>query len=460
MLNGIDRSRGMRVAAFLGLLAPALAAQALSLPASDPVGIGRGGAGVAFGRSLEAAALNPALLTTLSETRSAYLGLGGEFHSSQVTLQGNQQSIYSTDRNRFLPAFGAAWRLNDRTVLGVKVDAPFLRHGQLPSDTAARFLGDELNLNTLRAEIQAARSFGSEGQFSLGVSLGMVRIDLTQGTVLRSQVGNTPTQAVSASNPSYGLVETRVTQQGSATVGTFGLGFRWALSPRWTLGGSAQGFMKTSVHPSAEMGTRSYSLADNDGFSTAPLGLDAKAAAMLAGSSPSGGSGNITLPGRATLGLRHRVNNLFTWEADLRYVQMADFELPSSPSLSTPSGLVSAPSAQGAFRNTLGFILGGELALTKLWTLRGGLSLERGYREDANVEPLLGGAQTSSYSLGVGLKAMGGEWNFGYQVRLSRDQGNPNLEGTWDRKGYHPTPGLTQVEGMGHLLSIGFRKSF
>jgi hypothetical protein len=44
----------------------ALPAQGLlGVPASDPAGIARSGAGVAFGRSLEAASLNPALLVTL-----------------------------------------------------------------------------------------------------------------------------------------------------------------------------------------------------------------------------------------------------------------------------------------------------------------------------------------------------------------------------------------------------------
>lgn len=463
MLNGYDLSRGLRAAAYLGILAPALAAQALSLPASDPVGIGRAGAGVAFGRSLEAAALNPALLTTLLEPRSAYLALGEEFQSSQVSIQSKQQTIFSNDRNRFVPAFGAAWRLNERTVFGVKVDVPFLRHGQLPADTVVRFLGDELDLKTLRAELQLARSFGQEGQFSFGVALGAMKVDLTQGTVVRGQVGREdPSKPVTvdATNPSLGLVETRVTQQGSVTVGTFGLGFRWALNPRWTLGGSAQGFLKGSTHPTAEMGKQPLSFIDNDGFGKPPDGLEAKALLMLAASSPSARSGNIALPGRATLGLRHRVNNLFTWEADLRYVHMTSLELPSAPSLVTPSGRVEGPSAPTAFQNSLGLLVASELALTRRWTLRGGFSLEQGFRKDGDVEPLLGGARNSSYSLGVGLKAGGGEWNLGYQVRLSQDHENTNLQGSWSASGYHPTPGLTRVEGMGHLFSIGFRKSF
>jgi long-subunit fatty acid transport protein len=466
MLNGNNLSWGkrgpaLRTLAYLGLLVPALSAQSLSLPASDPVGIGRAGVGVAFGRSLEAASLNPALLTTLLETRSAYLGLGEEFQSSQVTLQSNRLTDYSTDRNRFVPSFGVAWRLKGRTMLGLKVDVPFLRHGLLPASSSARFLGDEISLKTLRAEVQLAGSFGKEDQVSLGASLGAMKVDLTQGTVVRARVGGTdPTQAVSAANPSLGLVETRISQQGSATVGTYGFGFRWALSPRWTLGAAAQGFLKSTLHPDAEMGSRTPTFVDNDGFSTPALGLNSKGMLMLAASTAQGGSGRIALPGLFTLGVRHRLNNLLTWEADLRYVQASTLELPSSPSLATPSGAVASPGSPIAARNTLALLVGSELTLTKRWTLRGGFSLDQGFRREGEVEPLLGGSRTSGFALGAGLKAWGGEWNLGYSVWFAKDEENANLQGAWSSSGYQSSHGLTRVEGMGHLLSIGFRKSF
>lgn len=466
MLNGNNLSWGMRGAtlrtfACLGLLVPALSAQSLSLPASDPVGIGRAGVGVAFGRSLEAASLNPALLTTLLEPRAAYLGVGEEFQSSQVTLQSNRLTGYSTDRNRFVPSFGVAWRLKGRTMLGVKVDVPFLRHSLLPIDSPVRFLGDEINLSTLRAEVQVARSFGRDDQISVGAALGAMKVDLTQGTVVRARVGGTdPTQAVSLSNPSLGLVETRITQQGSTTLGTYGLGFRWALSPRWTLGGAAQGFLKSTLNPDAEMGSRTPAFVDNDGFSTPVLGLSSKGLLMLAASSASAGSGRVALPGQFTLGARHRLNNLLTWEADLRFVQGSTLELPSGPTLATPSGEVAVPGSPKASRDTLALLVGGELTLTRRWTLRGGFSLDQGFREEGEVEPLLGGSRSSSFALGAGLKAFGGEWNLGYSVWFAKDQENANLQGAWSSSGYQSSHGVTRVEGMGHLFSIGFRKSF
>ena len=458
MLNWTERTMGMRTMALTGLMAPALAAQSLSLPGSDPVSIGRAGAGVAYGRSLEAAGLNPALLTTLTNPKSAFLGLGEEFQSSQFSLQSNQNTVYSTDRNRFVPSFGSAWRLGERTVLGFKVDVPFLRHSQFSEASSARFVGDELSLKTLRAEVQLARSFGRDGQFSFGASAGMVKVDLAQGTVVRALVGTAATAPVSGSNPSLGLVETRVTQQGTATMGTLGLGFRWALNPRWTLGGSAQGYLKATPSMTAAWGDRPATTVANDGFSTAPLGLNSSA--LLAVSSPTAGTGTLALPKSATLGIRQRVNNFFTWEADLRYVRMRNLVMPGMPTLRTPSGQVGAGASVGSLKDSLGLLVAGEAFLSNRWTLRGGFGLEKAFREDADVEPLIGGATTSNFSIGAGFKIWGGEWNFGYQVRLSRDQESSKLDGNWNSTGYRSTGTLAKVEGMGHLFSIGFKKAF
>ena len=63
--------------------------------------------GQAFGRSLEAASLNPALLPTLEDRVSAYLAFGMELQEGQTSLQSNQRVLVGADRNRFLPAFGA-----------------------------------------------------------------------------------------------------------------------------------------------------------------------------------------------------------------------------------------------------------------------------------------------------------------------------------------------------------------
>jgi len=133
-----------------GLGAPRLAAQSWALPASDPVGIARSGAGVAFGNNLEAAALNPALLATLRDGNSAYVSYGMELQAAQATLQANQQVQYSVDRNRSLPALGAGLRISTNTYI-------------VGFSSAARYYGDGGSLSNVLASSVAAN-----GHLALG----------------------------------------------------------------------------------------------------------------------------------------------------------------------------------------------------------------------------------------------------------------------------------------------------
>ena len=454
-------SRGLAVSVapvLLGLLSPILSAQTIAMPASDPVGISRSGTGVAYGKSLEAAALNPALLPTLEGRFQFYLAAGQELESAQVSLQSSSKTVYSTDRNRFLPAFGMAWKVGRSVGIGLKVDTPFLRHNRFGGDTDARFLGDELDLNAQRVELQVG--FALRNDFSIGVGFGVVKIDTTSGISLRGLIPANPTSAASLTNLPQGLFEQRVTQQGSATVPSYSAGFRWAIGPRWTLAGAYQGTIRGTAAQTSRFAEDPYRVFANDGFSTPPSGTSAKAAVVLGLSGTRSGSENIALPSRAAIGVRQRVNQIFTWELDMRYTQGTQIEFPSMPSMTTPSGVVMAPYPATPFTNYVGFSFMGELKLSKVWLVRGGLSLDQSSRKEEDVEPLLGGQANSAFSIGFGWQVAGGEVNFGYQFRQSRDNAPINLDGVWSVTGYRRTHTATRVEGMGHIYSIGYKKIF
>jgi long-subunit fatty acid transport protein len=434
-----------------GLGAPHLAAQSWQLPASDPVGIARSGTGVAFGNSLEAAALNPALLATLRDDSSAYLAFGQELQAAQATLAGNQSVLYSSDRNRVLPALGAAWRLNPTMVLGFKLDEPFMRHGKLPLDYTGRFQGEAFNLNTHRLEGQFGWAYSPNWAF--GASLGVTRIQYAWDNQVRTVV---PVGTTS------GLMESDLHQEGTKIAPSYSLGFRWAPNSRWTVGGTYVGSIKTTLPLSASYGSFAPAYYGNDGIGTAPTGTSGNGLTQRTTTQLSPGSRGITLPGKFTLGVRQRVNQVFTWESDLRYMLGSQTRLHGLP-VATPAGgaPATAPDQGRPFRSGLGVSIMGELTFSKNWTVRLGASLDPALRADSDVEPLVGGAKSSGLSGGFGYKMFGGELNVGYQYRQSQDVNTANLEGNWSKTGYAATPAsTTRVEGMGHLWSVGYKRAF
>jgi long-subunit fatty acid transport protein len=443
----------------LGFGAPRLAAQTWGVTASDPVGIARSGAGVAFGQSLEAASLNPALLASIKEHASFFLAMGQELQVTQSTLQSNQRVLFGDDRNRFLPSFGTSWRLNDKVVLGLKLDEPFMRHVQMPLEATSRFQGQSFDLRTNRLEAQG--SWALSPHFSLGASLGVTRIRYAASNMVRIPVPALPGQPVAdTTNPALGLMELGLQQEGTKVTPSYSLGFRWALNPRWTVGGTYVGAMSTTMPLTSGLTATPAAYYGVTGYGTAIPGTSTFGSALQALTSVQSGSGKLTLPGQATLGVRQRVNQILTWEADLRYVQGSSIAVPGYPTLTGPSGTVSGTGQGTQFNSGLGASLMGELSLGKSWTMRMGLSQAHNIRQETDVDPMLGGARNFTFSGGFGYRIYGGELNFGYQFRQSQDVDTKNLDHVWSQSGPRLTGATTRIEGMGHLWSVGFKKAF
>jgi long-subunit fatty acid transport protein len=445
-------------ALLLGLTGWGLQAQSIGLPASDPVGIARGGAGLAFGRSLEAASLNPALLPTLEDRVSAYLALGLELQEGQTSLQSNQRTLVGADRNRFLPAFGAAWKVNDRWSAGLVLDTPFSRHTLLPLEATSRFFGEKIDLQAQRLQAQAG--FKVSDRLSWGVGVGVARLSYGYASRFRVQVPVDPASPPGPSNPSQGLLETGVKQEGSGFSPSLSAGFRFAVNPRWTFGGAVQSPLRSNIKLKAGLDERPVGTYANDGYGPPQIGTDASAATLLGRLSASAGTGDLQLPWRASLGVRQRVNQLFTWEADLRYTGSQDFQTPGNGVLVAPGGAIASPQLTLTRKNAFGVTVMGELALDKRWTVRAAASTETGWTDDASVTPMFGGARTASFSGGFGYRNWGGELLVGYQFRQSQDVDSSSLDGVWSRAGFRTTGSTVRVENMGHLFSIGFRRSF
>ena len=458
----------------LGLLtgfgAPRLAAQSWSVLASDPVGIARSGAGVAYGNSLEAASLNPALLGSIREHASAFLAVGQELEITQSTLQANGVTNPSTDRNRLLPSFGAAWRISENWTLGLKLDQPFLRHLAMPVENpiqayqtvplliTSRFAGQAFEVETHRLEAQVG--WTASPNWSFGASLGATQIRYGWANMVREPVTETASQPVSAANKALGLMELGVQQQATKVVPSYGLGFRWAINSRWTVGGAYVGALRATMPLHAGLSPIPAAYFDVTGYGVPAVGVSGFGPAIQALNTVSPGSDRLVLPGKVTLGVRQRVNALLTWEGDLRYTRGRGTELPGYPTMQGPNGAVTGSGLSQAFNNTFGASAMGEITLSKRWVLRLGCSEDGAPRPATDVDPMLGGGMTFTASSGFGYKVAGGELNFGYQFRKTQTVQTTNLDYAWDVNGQRKIGDVTQVEGMGHLWSIGFKKAF
>jgi long-subunit fatty acid transport protein len=197
-----------------------------------------------------------------------------------------------------------------------------------------------------------------------------------------------------------------------------------------------------------------------NGYPPVLAGSGAQGAAMLARSTPRPGEGSFKLPGKATLGVRNRVNNLFTWELDIHATQ-GGLRMPAWASLDTPNGTVSAPGEVPTTKSTVGFSALGEVDLTKSLVLRGGVSFDPATLDATQTNAVLGGASSATFSIGATYRIWGGELSAGYAYRQSRDVVVPGgTDGTWDQGGYAPSTTPARIEGMGHLLSVGYKFAF
>ena len=107
------------------------------------------------------------------------------------------------------------------------------------------------------------------------------------------------------------------------------------------------------------------------------------------------------------LGVRERVNQFFTWEVDLRYIQGRGLELPTQPYLATAGGDVLAPTLEDRYQNGFGFSAMGEFTWSKRWTARVGIEILPALVKGSTSSPTLGGAQVRRPLCRCGLQGAG-----------------------------------------------------
>jgi long-subunit fatty acid transport protein len=203
-----------------------------------------------------------------------------------------------------------------------------------------------------------------------------------------------------------------------------------------------------------------------------PHGIEVNARALLDASTAYAGSGDLSLPYKIQAGVRNRYNQLMTWEVDLRYMGSSAIKLPMQPGLNTPlkapiqpvqdtqGSQVSTQERDYGFRDCFALSAMMEINVNRNWAARVGIAYDNALRKGQEADAMLGGARSASYSLGLSHMIFGGELSVGYQLRQAQDREVYGVEGIWSASGLRATDTLTRVEGMGHILSFGFKKSF
>jgi len=432
-----------------------LQAQGLVLPGSDAVTIGRSGVGVAYGRSLEAAGLNPALLVTVQDPLSIYLGMGMEHASQQVTQQANSIVKFSSDRNRLLPSLGLAWKPSEQFSLGFRTGTQFLRHGAMPSNASVRFNGTSQDLKGNFAEL--AFGYAVTPAFSVGATVTALQVDQTQETVARVNVLSDGTQGPVTT---LGLAEVGLRQTGKKTLSSATVGARYALGSRFTIGLTYKTGAKGDMPQDATVIPGVRGVYGSDGTSISYTGIDKEIQAALGRAQAIPGSAQFQLPSVLTAGFRHRVNQIFTWEVDAKLLRTSQMQLPGLPRLAGATGVGLPGTEPVVYRDSTSVSGMGEIALGKRWTTRFGFSVESPVVSDRDVNYMYGLGRQASFSAGATWKGLGGEVSLGYQYRQAQDAETVNLDGKWESTGYRRTGTLVRVEGQGHLWSLGYKVAF
>jgi long-subunit fatty acid transport protein len=112
------------------------------------------------------------------------------------------------------------------------------------------------------------------------------------------------------------------------------------------------------------------------------------------------------------------------------------------------------------YQNGFGFSAMGEFTLTKRWTARVGIEILPALAKGSTTTPSVGASESAGLSVGASLKALSGEFSFGYQVRQTRSHDSTGIDGVWDASGYRATGSTLRTKATGHLFSIGYKRAF
>lgn len=302
-------------------------------------------------------------------------------------------------QDAFVGAAYIAARLGERTVLGLRVNAPFGLATEYPDDWAGRYDGTLTDLKTF--EFSPMVSYDVSDDLTIGVGATMIYGDLTFASI---------------GNLGFGDFDVELTGDGVAF--GFSAGLLWDVMPSTTIG-----------------------LAFKSGYD-----FQGDGEFLFAGTTYQGAQAYAELPPTISLGARIDLTDSFTLLGEAQWQGWASLD---ELTIVVP-GFPSDPSSEFAYEDAFYFALGGEYAASEALTLRTGVAWDGTPTTDEHRSPRIPDGDRlwlsagGSYQMTENLKL-----DLAYSYLFTLDENPITL-----------TTGDATSEGSVHILSLGASYDF
>jgi len=384
---------------------------------------------------------NPAGLTYLSHSQLA-AGLNlinpeADFHdqgSNAPALSGLPLGGIDDDGGKLavVPNLYYAHRLNDSTVAGIGINAPFGLVTDYSDNWVGRYNAIKSDLKTININPSIAFKANEKLSLGFGVDLQYIDLELTQavdfGTICAvasapcaAPLANDGKAKVTADDWSWGYNLGLIYQATEAT--RVGIAYRSKISHNLT-------------------GKGVFSVPSN-----------AQTVASLAGFTNGHISGGVTLPENLSLAIHHQVNKQWAIMADASWTRWSRFQdLTIS---STDSSRLNS-SKEEKWDNTMRYGLGLTYSYNDKWTFRSGIAYDETPISDQYRTPRIPGNDRKWVSLGASYKA---------SEKLTIDAGYTHLFVSNTRVSDHTTDTLShtligEYDASVDILSVQMRWIF
>jgi long-chain fatty acid transport protein len=369
MLNHVGKLSFLSLAVSLSL---EVSAAGFAIQEQSITGLGRAFAGsAAVADDASTIFFNPAGLTYLSQSQ---INAGIHFLVPKADFDNNGSSlppalgsapISGSDsdggQNAIVPNFYYAHRLNDKTVLGIGVNAPFGLVTEYDDDWVGRYHAIKSDLKTINVNPSIAFKTSDKLSVGFGINVQYVELELTQAVdfgaaCAQAFLGGLPAAAACASPQNF---DGKAKLEADDLSWGYNLGLIYQATPDIRFG----------LHYRSKI---SHTL-DGDGEFRIPNNSAVQTIAGLGGFDNGSVYGRTTFPETLSLAIHHQFNNKWALSADTTFTRWSRFEKLAIRSDSVDK--LNSTKAEN-WENSLRYAIGVDYKYNSKWQFRAGVAYE------------------------------------------------------------------------------------